>query len=251
MAALELGAAAFATALVLIEIRSLSTAGAIATPDSGFREIALDVSALACLALLSLRLQERSGRSVLAWAWGVQGGLALLGGIALIVVNPGFMGSTTIGSQWLFNALLPAYAVPAGVAALASRRTSLTQKTRRFLAVYALVAAFVWITLVIRHGAHPDAMTLDDGDFGDGELWAYSGAWLAYGLAMMAAGVVGARRPLRLAALAIVALAGAKIFLVDMAGLVGLWRVLSFLGLGLTLIALGAVYRRFVATPQG
>jgi uncharacterized membrane protein len=33
-----------------------------------------------------------------------------------------------------------------------------------------------------------------------------------------------------------------------MSGLVGLWRVLSFLGLGLTLIALGAVYRRFVAT---
>jgi uncharacterized membrane protein len=31
-----------------------------------------------------------------------------------------------------------------------------------------------------------------------------------------------------------------------MSGLVGLWRVLSFLGLGLTLIALGAVYRRFV-----
>ncbi len=37
-----------------------------------------------------------------------------------------------------------------------------------------------------------------------------------------------------------------KVFLVDMSGLEGLWRVLSFLGLGLALIALGAVYRRFV-----
>jgi uncharacterized membrane protein len=33
-----------------------------------------------------------------------------------------------------------------------------------------------------------------------------------------------------------------------MSGMVGLWRVVSFLGLGLTLISLGAVYRRFVAT---
>ena len=37
-----------------------------------------------------------------------------------------------------------------------------------------------------------------------------------------------------------------KVFLLDMDALVGLWRVLSFLGLGLALIALGAVYRRFV-----
>ena len=39
-------------------------------------------------------------------------------------------------------------------------------------------------------------------------------------------------------------------FLVDMSGLEGLWRVLSFLGLGLSLIGLGAVYRRF-AGPGG
>jgi uncharacterized membrane protein len=36
-----------------------------------------------------------------------------------------------------------------------------------------------------------------------------------------------------------------------MADLGGLWRVLSFLGLGLALIGLGAVYRRFVVTDAG
>jgi uncharacterized membrane protein len=41
----------------------------------------------------------------------------------------------------------------------------------------------------------------------------------------------------------------AKAFLVDMSDLVGLWRVLSFLGLGLSLIALSWVYRRFVVEP--
>ena len=40
------------------------------------------------------------------------------------------------------------------------------------------------------------------------------------------------------------ALVTAKVFLVDMGGLTGLWRVLSFLGLGLTLIGLGSLYGR-------
>ena len=44
----------------------------------------------------------------------------------------------------------------------------------------------------------------------------------------------------------VVGLVCAKVFLIDMSGLTGLWRVLSFLGLGLALIGLGAVQRRFV-----
>jgi len=40
------------------------------------------------------------------------------------------------------------------------------------------------------------------------------------------------------------------VFLVDMADLTGLWRVLSFLGLGLALIGLGVVHRRFVLPTQ-
>src|SRR5438067_346820 len=52
-------------------------------------------------------------------------------------------------------------------------------------------------------------------------------------------------RPLRLAGLGLTAVVVAKVFLVDMSGLDGLWRVLSFLGLGLGLMALGALYRRF------
>ncbi len=87
----------------------------------------------------------------------------------------------------------------------------------------------------------------------DAELWAWSGAGLAYGAALMAAGIATGGRRLRMAALAIIALMSAKVFLIDMAGLAGLWRVVSFLGLGLMLIALGAIYRRFVvprAEPQ-
>jgi uncharacterized membrane protein len=86
------------------------------------------------------------------------------------------------------------------------------------------------------------------------ELYAYSFAWLAFGAVLLALGVRRGSRALRLAALGVIALTVGKAFLVDMAALTGLWRVLSFLGLGLALIALGGVYRRFVvagaaATP--
>lgn len=41
-------------------------------------------------------------------------------------------------------------------------------------------------------------------------------------------------------------LAVGKVFLIDAAALTGLYRVASFLGLGVTLLAIGYAYQRFV-----
>ena len=46
--------------------------------------------------------------------------------------------------------------------------------------------------------------------------------------------------------LGIVGLATAKVFLLDMSGLEGAWRALSFIGLGLALVGIGLVYQKFV-----
>lgn len=78
---------------------------------------------------------------------------------------------------------------------------------------------------------------------------------MAIAVGLMAAGLLGRVRALRLAALAIMALGVGKVFLVDMAGLTGLWRVLFFLGLGLTLIGLtliglGRLYGRSAERPN-
>jgi len=51
---------------------------------------------------------------------------------------------------------------------------------------------------------------------------------------------------LRYASLVVLVLVVGKVFLVDMADLTGLLRVASFLGLGIALLALGFVYRRYV-----
>ena len=43
----------------------------------------------------------------------------------------------------------------------------------------------------------------------------------------------------------------AKVFLVDMSELTGLYRVASFMGLGLILVGIGYLYQRFVfPTPK-
>jgi uncharacterized membrane protein len=117
---------------------------------------------------------------------------------------------------------------------------------RHGVGAYAVVAGFAWITLQIRQCFHPAGMELLAVPVEDAELWAWSGGWLAYGIGLMVVGIRSGQRLVRLAALGVIGLVCAKVFLIDMSGLAGLWRVLSFLGLGLALIGLGAVYRRFV-----
>ena len=62
----------------------------------------------------------------------------------------------------------------------------------------------------------------------------------------LALGIVLAKSALRYASLGVLVVAVLKVFLFDMAGLTGLYRVGSFLGLGLALIGIGFVYQRFV-----
>ena len=243
---LEGGAVAFGTALVGLEIRQWASDGAPGTWGLSFTEAALQVAALGVQAAASLWVSERAGRPTFGWAWRLQGMVALAGGTVLVLLNPAF-GGDEVGTLPVLDALLPAYAVPAALAAWASGRAGVPGWARRGLAGYALVAAFAWVTLEVRHLFHPDAMGLGDAPVLDSELWAWSGAWMAMALALMGAGVARGQRELRLAGLGVMALVTAKVFLVDMGGLAGLWRVLSFLGLGLSLIALGRVYQRIGA----
>lgn len=151
----------------------------------------------------------------------------------------------------VFNELLLGFALPGVLAAAAARAeaSAWPPQFRAVLAGYALVSLLAWVTLEVRRHFQPLAMALDLAPPGGAELYAYSFAWLAFGACLLALGVKHGSRVLRLAALGVIGLTVLKAFLVDMGGLGGLWRVLSFLGLGLALIGLGWVYRRFVVTP--
>jgi uncharacterized membrane protein len=58
------------------------------------------------------------------------------------------------------------------------------------------------------------------------------------------------RASLRYASLIALSITVLKVFLVDTADLTGLYRVVSLIGLGLSLIAIGYIYQRFVFPPR-
>jgi uncharacterized membrane protein len=237
---LEAGAAAFLACFVALEIRHWSGGGGGFEHRLRFTEAALHMLTLSVQATAYLVVARRTGRRVLQWAAHGLGCLALLGATLLLLFNPAFI-DMPAGPL----ALMAAYLAPALLAALAVRLLD-DRGERRLVAGYAVAAGFGWISLQIRQAFHPDGMALGTVPIVDAEMWAWSGAWLAYGVALMAAGIWRDTRTLRLAALGIIGLVCAKVFLIDMGELTGLWRVVSFLGLGLALTGLGVVHRRFV-----
>jgi uncharacterized membrane protein len=238
---LEAGAVAFATCFLSLEIRHWFGEGDLAADfDFGFEEFAVHLLALSVQAVAYLHIARRTGRRVLRVGGYVLGTMAVGGVCILMPLNPMVTGEDT----GLFS-LFAAYLAPAALA-LVGRRHIADRTVRSGLALFALVAGFAWITLQIRQFFHPDGMSLWTHDVDDAELWSWSGGWLAYAIGLMFVGIRTVSRPLRLAGLVVIGLVCAKVFLIDMSDLTGLWRVLSFLGLGLALIGLGAVQRRFV-----
>jgi len=70
--------------------------------------------------------------------------------------------------------------------------------------------------------------------------------WLVFGVLLLIAGFLLRSQPARLASAAVVALTIAKVFLIDMAGLTGIFRALSFIGLGAVLVGIGWLYQRLL-----
>jgi uncharacterized membrane protein len=73
---------------------------------------------------------------------------------------------------------------------------------------------------------------------------ALSAFWAVLGFGALVAGLLRDVRMLRLAGLGLLALAVGKVFIVDLAALESIWRVASFLGLGLLLLAGAFAYQR-------
>jgi len=112
--------------------------------------------------------------------------------------------------------------------------------------------AFVWITLEIRHFYQGPLLAISlSPSATNAEMYTYSAVWLLVALALLGLALVRNSAVLRAASLAVLVVTVLKVFLYDMSDLTGLYRVASFLGLGLILIAIGQIYRRYVFAPAG
>jgi uncharacterized membrane protein len=102
----------------------------------------------------------------------------------------------------------------------------------------------MYVSLEIRRLYH--GPVLISGETGDAEQYTYSAAWLAFGVALLGIGVIVSSQRARLASAVVIGLTILKAFLIDMSTLTGAYRALSFICLGLVLVAIGWLYQRIL-----
>jgi uncharacterized membrane protein len=107
----------------------------------------------------------------------------------------------------------------------------------------AMLLTIVAAAALVRQLDHGSDLT---GAISTRENYGYSLAGLALALFWLWRGISAGAHDLRIAGLALLTAVTFKVFLIDAAALDGLLRILSFLGLGLALIAIGWAYGRFL-----
>jgi uncharacterized membrane protein len=175
-------------------------------------------------------------------------GTLIVGGF--FVFNP-LLDVIDVGNTWVFNRLMIVYAIPAAMLLLIAdqlrrpvEQNGFGDVPARILGLLGLVTGLAWVTLAVRQIAH--GSRLDIGDIVFGEQLGYSAAWTLYGLMLLGLGTWMHSQLLRYASAVVILLTVSKVFLIDAANLTGLYRVASFLGLGLSLIGIGYLYQRLL-----
>ena len=242
----ESGAILFTVLTATLEIRHFLYGGDIYHPSAALIEYALQASGALAMAIGLERLRARTNSVVHDIA------AQLIAAFALLVIafglfideNPFWMNHEPGG--YIINIILLAYALPAVLAAILGLVTRATrpQWYRTVAAVTAVALALMYLSLEVRVFFSPDGTTI--AGFTDAEGYTYSAVWLAFGVVLLLVGIALRSQPVRLCSAAVVLLTVGKVFLVDMGGLTGVWRALSFIGLGLVLVGIGYLYQRLL-----
>jgi uncharacterized membrane protein len=146
----------------------------------------------------------------------------------------------------IFNPLLMAFGAPAALLAIyavVKRRAGFAQRAA-LAGAAATLLVFFNVTLEVRRLFHGPDMA--SGPIGDVEAWAYTAVWVAFAGALLALGLMRRKPSLRYASLAVLLAAIIKAFGFDMSALTGVLRALSYLGLGVAVIAVALIYQRYV-----
>lgn len=180
------------------------------------------------------------------------GGLTLIGAVLfrityfdLLIYNP-LWSHQSVGNLPLLNGLLLTYGLPALGFYAVQRELGYRQLAsyQRGAAICMLVLVFTYVTLAVRQLYQGEF--LDVSTAGNAETYSYSAAWLLLGTGLLLAGTWKRDQAMRIASLLVMILTAGKVFLYDASALTGLFRVLSFFGLGVSLMGLSCFYTRFV-----
>ncbi len=221
----------------------------IFTVSAGFIERGVMTIACAGAGIGLLQLVHRYDVSFLKpWGYGLfHLGMLRFAYFDFFIDNPYWSKAQFVGDMPLLNGVTLTYGAGALLAMWAVYNKDLLSK-KMIYKVLGFASLFVFATFTVRqyfHGGH-----MIQGSIGSAELYAYSVAWLVTGLGLLAIGIKKQNKTARMASLAFVILAVLKVFLFDAAELEGLYRVFSFLGLGVSLIGLSYFYTKFVFSNE-
>ncbi|MCA6118615.1 DUF2339 domain-containing protein [Bradyrhizobium sp. WSM 1738] len=246
----ESAAILFTVLLAFMEIRHAVNNGDVYRQSAGLTEVALQVCVALAMAIGLERLRIRTG-SVIHNAGAILltafAGLATLFGL-LLLENP-MLSWIDVGGV-VINLLLLGYALPAVLALLLSYSVAGHRPVAyaNTIAGAALVLALAYVTFEIRRIYHGPAIAV--GPTTGAEQYTYSIAYLAFGVVLLGIGILVNSQRARLASAVVIALTILKAFLIDMSTLTGVYRALSFMCLGLVLVAIGWLYQRILFRRQ-
>ncbi len=245
---LEAASLAFAVLFATLEIR-LGIEGSLDSPGYGLLEQSLQTIAWMSIAYALAVADRRSPQPVSLWGSRILLGLALaqIVFLQLWYWNP-IWRVTFVGEIPILNVLLLAYAIPA-VFCFGFAREQMQHGNRtlaRLLGALGLVLIFAYLSLEVRRTFHGGILLPFQPS--DVELYVYSLVWLIYSASLLGLAILRRIVGLRHASFVFLLITIVKVFVFDMADLTGLLRVASFIGLGLSLVAVGFVYQRFVFT---
>jgi uncharacterized membrane protein len=240
-------AAILFTALLLFwQIRHIAHGGDIYAVRTNLGEVALQVCVALAMAIGLEGVRERSQNIIHNLGALFIAGLALLGiAFGLLLLENPLWNRVYVGGP-ILNLILLGYGLPAAMTAILGLFTRTTRPSwyRVIAAVTAVLLAMLYLTLEVRRFFH--GPILSDGTFTSAEQYTYSAVWLIFGVALLLAGILINSRPLRFASAAVVIATIGKVFLIDLSGVTGVFRALSFICLGLVLVGIGWLYQRLL-----
>jgi uncharacterized membrane protein len=245
----ESGAILFTVLLVFLEIRHLVN-GDVYRRGMPLAELALQVCSGLAMAIGLEWVRRRTTSIVHNVAALVIAGLTLLTIVLGLGLdrNPIFTGAPVGGA--FFNLILLGYGLPAVLAIMLAlyARDVRPMAYRVVAAATSVGLALAYLSLQVRRLFHGPVLTA--GTFTDAEGYTYSAVWLAFGVVLLIAGIFLRSQPARIASALVITLTILKVFLIDMQGLTGIYRSLSFIGLGLVLMGIGWLYQRLLFPPR-
>ncbi len=214
---------------------------------AGFMERGIITNIFFAAALLVVYTGRLYSRRALLWAGSFLFAMAMFRVFYfdLFLSNPIWSRSQDVGATPLFNYLWLPYALPVMWLWLEEKPTlRMATLPRSLTGGLSLVLLFVFVSFQVRQYFHP--RFLMEGATENAEVYTYSAVWLVLGALLLLLGTLKQNKALRIASLGVMIVTVGKVFLYDIDELTGLYRVFSFMGLGLSLLALSWFYSRFV-----